>query len=732
MTKEPLASSPVFLGPGYREVLAPRHGLRAFFHSPATPLRAALLAGLSVVFLGGGVDKSRGQETPQATNAPATTPANGTSTSDRLAAFKGMGLAELMDQKVTSVKKEPESYGKAPAAIEVITGEDIERSGASSIPEALRLADNLEVAQINSHDWAISARGFDANLADKLLVLIDGRAVYTPLYGGVLWNVQDYLLEDLDRIEVISGPGGTLWGANAVNGVINITTKSAQDTQGLYLEAGGGTELQDFTGVRYGGVLASNVYFRVYGKYFDRGSELFTNGNNASDAWSMGQGGFRIDAQPSPQNTLTLQGDGYSGGEDMGTAGIEGLDGANLLGRFTHAFSQESEMSLQLYYDRTFLAQPYAAIPGMPRISSGFPAGALTDNLDTYDLNFQHRFPWGERQKIVWGLGYRFTHEVDTDVSLVQFLPPVLDQNLYSGFVQDEIKLRDDFFLTLGSKLEHNDYTGFEVEPSGRLQWNMTDKQMVWGAVSRAVRTPSRYDDDLYLPTHLTLSYPPYRFPAAYLVGNPNFVSETLIAYELGYRAQLGDKVSVSLSTFYNDYNDLRSTSPTPTSTYYPYPLPDVFGNNVEGDTYGLELSGTYQVLERWRLHAGYDLLKEDIHVKPGQVDVDGGHFDTADPQQQFSIRSSMNLTRSVDLDAALRWVDELRIAQSPTDGPTQGTVPSYVELDARIGWRVNKHIELALVGQNLLHERHVEYGYPNASQEEIARSFYAKAVYRW
>jgi iron complex outermembrane receptor protein len=675
----------------------------------------------------GTVNMCRAQQTPAKTNAPPT----GAASTDRLTAFKSMSLEQLMDQQVTSVAKAPESFAQAPAAIEVVTGEDIERSGASSIPEALRLADNLDVAQINSHDWAISARGFETALADKLLVLIDGRSVYTPLYGGVLWNAQDYLLEDIDRIEVISGPGGTLWGANAVNGVINITTKNAQDTQGLYLETGGGTQLQDFTGARYGGMLASNVFFRVYGKYFDRDSELFTNGADAHDSWSTGQGGFRMDAQVSTQNNATLQGDYYSGGEDMGTIGSELFAGGNILGRWTHTFSTESDMTLQMYFDRTYLSVPYPAYPSA-QYFSGFPAGSLTDGLDTYDLDFQDRFSLGERNRFVWGLGYRFTHEVDEDVSIVRFSPPILDQNLFSGFVQDEIALYDKVHLTLGTKLEHNDYTGFEVEPSGRLQWNPTGKEMIWGAVSRAVQTPTRYDRDLEVVSGLGGLPPPYHLPSALLEGSPDFVSETLIAYELGWRAQLGQKVSVSISTYYNDYNNLRGASPTPTNAYYPFPLPDVFRNSLEGDTYGMEVSANYQVLDNWRLHAGYDLIKEDIHVKPGQADVDDGRNETADPQQQFSIRSSLNMTPRVDFDAALRWVDELHLVESPTDGPALGIVPGYFELNARIGWRVNKHLELALVGENLLHDHHVEYGFPDSSQEEIVRSMYAKAIFRW
>jgi iron complex outermembrane receptor protein len=543
--------------------------------------------------------------------------------------------------------------------------------------------------------------------------------------------VQDYLLEDIDRMEVISGPGGTLWGANAVNGVINITTKSAKDTQGVYLETGGGNELQDFAGVRYGGTLASNVYFRIYGKYFDRDSEVLTNGSNPHDSWSRGQGGFRLDAQPSSQNDLTLQGDYYSGGEDMVGLGSENFAGGNVLSRWTHRFSDDSDLNLQLYFDRTFLSVPYPAYAPGPNFT-GFPAGDLTDYLDTYDLNFQDRFPLGKYNKVVWGLGYRFTHEVDQDVSLTRFSPPGLDQNLFSGFLQDEIMLHQKVFLTLGSKLEHNDYTGFEVEPSARLQFNITDKQMVWAAVSRAVRTPSRFDRDLQVLDGVYGIPAPFRVSPYLLSGNPDFVSETVLAYELGYRAQLGSKVSTSASAFYNVYNDLRSVSSTPTSFLYPLSLPDYFGNDLEGDTYGLELSANYQVLENWRLHAGYDLLKEDIHSKPGHVDVDGARFETADPQQQFSIRSSLSLTRDVDLDATLRWVDELHIVQSPTDGPALGTIPSYFELGARIAWRVTKHLELSLVGENLLHAHHVEYGFPNSSQEAIERSAYGKVSYSW
>jgi iron complex outermembrane receptor protein len=635
------------------------------------------------------------------------------------AALKKLSLDELMDLDVTSVAKEPEPYGQAPAAIDVITGDEIQRSGASSIPEALRLADNLDVAQKNSHDWAISARGFDTSLANKLLVLIDGRTVYTPLFAGVFWDEQDYMLEDIDRIEVISGPGGTLWGANAVNGVINITTKSADKTQGLYVDGGGGSELRDFGGARYGGTLASNVYYRVYGKYFDRNSEVFGNGNDSTDSWNQGQGGFRIDAEPSLQNTITLQGDYYAGHEGVTTGGRANVAGGNVLGRWSHTFSDDSDMSLQMYYDRTHLADPIPAdVNGALTLA---PAGILTDDLDTYDLDFQHRLHLGERNNFVWGLGYRFTHEVDQNAPALAFLPPTLDQNLFSLFVQDEIKLLENLSFTLGTKVEHNDYTGFEEEPSGRIQWNVTPKQMLWAAVSRAVRMPSRVDDDERLPISPPLSGV---FGPNLLTGNSNFVSETLIAFEAGYRAQLHERISTSISTFYNLYNDIRSANTSPT----PFGLPVIYENNLKGETYGFELTADYQVLDWWRLHGGYDLLKENIYVKPGQTDINNAHNEIADPQQQFSIRSSMDLPKNVDLDTALRWVDTLTI----NNGATLGTVPSYFELEARLAWRPIKRLELSVVGQNLLHDHHPEYGFPSPTREEIERSVYGKISYNW
>jgi iron complex outermembrane receptor protein len=632
-------------------------------------------------------------------------------------ALKKLSVEELMAIEVTSVSKRPEKLSETASAIQVVTGEDIRRSGASSIPEALRLADNLEVAQKGSHNWAISARGFNTDSANKLLVLMDGRSVYTPLFSGVFWDQQDYLLEDINRIEVISGPGGALWGANAVNGVINIISKSAKDTQGVYVEGGGGSELRGFGGVRYGGTLASNVFFRVYGKYFDRDDAIFPNGTDASDSWRMGQGGFRMDAELSEQDTFTLQGDFYGGEEDIATGGTAKLNGNNILGRWSHSSSEDSDLSLQAYYDRTHLRLPVPA-------NAFAPAGTLEDDLDTYDVDFQHRFQLSPRQQVVWGLGYRFTHDVVANAPALAFLPPTLDHHLFSGFVQDEIRLIENLALTLGTKVEHNDYTGFEFGPSARLAWTPTERQTVWAAVSRAVRAPSRIDRDIRLPT-------PGAAPVVenLLIGGAGFKSETVIAYELGYRAQLGAKLSASLAAFYNEYDDIRSTSLSPPDPVFGLPFPLFYENNLEGHTYGFELSTTYQLLDWWRLHGGYDLLQADIRVKPGQVDFNNALNETADPEHQFSLRSSMDLPYHLELDARLRWVDSFRF----NNAGTADTVPSYFELDVRLAWHPTKNLELAIVGQNLLQDQHLEYviASPNP-RTEVQRSVYGKVTWRF
>jgi iron complex outermembrane receptor protein len=658
--------------------------------------RSVTLAGMVVALLGSPICEAQAQEDLSSTPN-----------------LKKLSVEELLDLEVTSVSKRPEKLLDAPASVEVITGEEIRRAGVPSLPEALRLTNNLDVARQNAHQWVISARGFSSDVGNKLLVLSDGRTLYTPLFSGVFWDRQDYILEDIDRIEVISGPGGALWGANAVNGVINITTRRAQDTQGLYLGAAGGSDPRKVADARYGGTLADGVAYRVYGKYSDWGRNELEDGTDAHDAWHAAQGGFRLDAQPSGPDSFTVQGDFYRNEEQIQSGGRSTVSGGNLLGRWSKTLSETAGLSLQTYYDRTHLILPVPPVVFAP-------AGTFKDDLDTLDLDFQHHFELGQRSRILWGLGYRYTHDVVGNAPGLAFFPATLDQSLFSGFIQDEIALRDDLTWTLGAKVEHNDYTGFEFEPSTRLQWNVTDRQSLWGAVSRAVRSPSRIDREI--------SQPAPEYLIVILEGGQDFRSETVVAYELGYRGQLNSRSSVALSTFYNVYDHLRSTSLSPPDPLFQLPFPFFFENNLKGETWGFELSGDFQPFERWRLHAGYRLLKEDIRIEAGKVDFNNALNETADPEHQASLRSSLDLPGHLELDTNWRWVDNRRINNSGVPA----LIPSYVDLSLRVGWRPPGRVEYSLAGENLLHDRHPEYGVPGPAQIQIERSVWARIVCRF
>ncbi|HEY2898536.1 MAG TPA: TonB-dependent receptor [Gemmatimonadaceae bacterium] len=620
--------------------------------------------------------------------------------------LKRLSVEQLMQINVTSVSRQPEKLSEVASAIQVITNDEIRRSGATSVPEALRLAPNLQVAQVGAHQWAITARGFNSTTANKLLVLVDGRSVYTPLFSGAFWDIQDVLLEDVERIEVISGPGGAVWGANAVNGVINIITKSAKDTRGLYAEAGGGSSPNGFGAARYGGAMGAHTSVRAYGQFFDRDNEDFTNGVDAADSWRMGQGGLRLDAQPSMRDALMIKGDAYGGNERVPTGGTSTAGGGSVTTRWTRTVSQTSEASLQLYYDHAQLSNPEPA-------SQFAPFGTLKDELDTYDLDLEHHFALGTRNRAIWGLGYRFTHDLVDNSPSLGFSPRRLDHSLVSAFVQDEISLAQSLYLTLGTKVEHNDYTGFEVEPTARVRWSFAPTQMLWGAVSRAVRTPSRVERDIAEPTE----------PPMILAGNEDFESEILVAYELGYRVNAGTRFSASAAAFYNQYDDLRSLSFTPATI-----IPLFFSNNLAGETHGLELSATWQAASWWRLRAGMDVLKERLHVIAGESDINHALNETADPERQFSLLSSFDLPRHLELDIDPRNVDKLY----NNNNGVVGTVPGYTEMDVRLGWHASEQLGFSIAGRNLLHAHHVEFGAPDATREEICRSVYAKVTWRF
>ena len=596
-----------------------------------------------------------------------------------------MSLEELMNIEVTSVSKKAERLSDAAAAVYVITREDIRRSGYTSIPEILRLAPNLEVARVDSSQYAITARGFNSTTANKLLVLIDGRTVYTPLFSGVFWDVQDTLIEDIERIEIISGPGGTLWGSNAVNGVINIITRQSQDTKGALVNLGEGTEERG-AGVRYGAKLGEDATLRIYGKGFYRDNTVRGDGTGVQDAWKKGQVGFRTDWGRG-SDAFTLQGDGYTGTIAQVGDNVS-ISGANLLARWNRALQDGSALKVQAYFDRTRRIVP----------------GTFGELLDTYDIDAQHRFQWGTRNEIVWGGGYRLMHDAVTNSAVLAFLPNVRVLSLANGFLQDSIALRERLNMTLGVKLESNSYTGLEVQPNARLAWKFRDDALLWSAVSRVVRTPSRLDRDFFVPA-----------TGSQFAGGPDFKSEKLIAYEIGYRAQPAPQTSLSISTFYNVYDDLRSIEPGPGGA-----LPFLFTNKMEGYTYGVETWGSYRVLDWWRLSAGYNYLKEKLGFKADSRDSNIAAAGN-DPAHQFSARSAMNLPHNLEFDAALRVIGAL---PSPN-------VSSYVTLDTRLGWTVSKGVELSLIGFNLLDHDHPEFG-AAPTRSELARAFYARIVWMY
>ncbi|PYT54926.1 MAG: hypothetical protein DMG46_21055, partial [Acidobacteria bacterium] len=575
-----------------------------------------------------------------------------------------MSMEDLMNLQVTSVSKRTQKVADAAAAIFVLTQEDIRRSGATSIPEALRLVPGLEVARIDQNKWAIGSRGFNGRFDNKLLVLIDGRSVYTPLFSGVYWNVQDVMLEDVDRIEVIRGPGATLWGANAVDGVINVITKKAKATQSAVVTAGAGTEERAAGGVRYGSKLGDNTYYRAYTKYFDWRPSVYPSGVTAHDGWDALRGGFRADWTPAGANSLTIQGDVYRSrfDETLTVASLSApysntfpndgkYSGGNILGRWNHT-SEGSSMSLQMYYDNTTITDH----------------SLFGDHQNILDIDFQDGFHAGNSQQFVWGLGYRSIHDKNDASFTVSLQPNQVTLNQFSTFLQDEISLVDNRLqITLGSKFERNEFTGFEIEPNARLLWNLTPNQSIWTAVSRAVRTPALTEEGLRLNSQVIPPGTPANptpLPAVVAVfGSHQFNSEDLLAYELGYRVQATKNLSLDIATFYNNYSNLRTAEPgAPYPEGSPAPtdfvIPFVAGNKMSGGTYGVELFADWKVVPKWRLVGSYSYLQMDIHKNIDSQDPTPDNPNGSSPRHQWYLRSSVDLPKHFEQDTTLRFVD--------------------------------------------------------------------------
>ncbi|MGC2476788.1 MAG: TonB-dependent receptor [Candidatus Sulfotelmatobacter sp.] len=638
--------------------------------------------------------------------------------------LKDLTLAQLGNVEVTTASKEPEHVWKTAAAIYVLTQDDIRRSGATTIPDALRLVPGVEVARINSNQWSIGIRGFGSRLTRDVLVLIDGRTVYTTLLAGTYWEVQNLMLADVKRIEVIRGPGGTIWGPNAVNGVINIITKSSKDTHGEYVSVIGGNVDEGMINARYGAGNGNGLDYRVYGMAFDRGPEFHPGGIDY-DRWRSVQGGFRMDLANGERNRYTVQGDIYDEGTGQSVTattyafpyqqvldGTARLSGGNILGRWQQTQGQGKDFQLQAYYDRT------------NRHELNF-----ADLRDTFDVDFLDRFPLPGNQQISWGLGARFSHGTNpTVVSGLYFLPGSRTDKLFTGFLQDDIGLLDNrVSISFGTKLLKTNYTGVQLEPSGRLLWTPTKTETIWAAYTHALRTPSDAERAFYLTgfTGTFINGLPFfaRFNA-----NPNFHSEEMNGYELGYRHLFLENVYVDVDTFYNHYGDFFSedlvgapfleNSPAPPH----YLLPAEFGNGLVGTTRGVEVAPEWKPMPYWRLRASYSFLQMQLRKGTNSPDVGtAGPTEGSSPRHEATLLSGLDIKKAVSVDLTFRYVSHL---------PAQ-EIRTYTTADAQFTWHAGQHFNFSVVGQNLIQPYHYEYASDPGPNVAIKRSVYGQITWQ-
>jgi len=615
---------------------------------------------------------------------------------------------QLFNATVMSVSKTSEKLMDAPAAIYVLTNEDIARSGATSIPETLRLVPGVQVARTHGGGWAVTVRGFaSSGLGNKLLVLMDGREVYDQLFSGVYWDVQDTVLEDIERIEVIRGPGASLWGANAVNGVINIITKSAKDTQGGMVSALVGNQDRAITSGRFGGKIGSG-YYRAYAKYVNRNEQRNLQSGSAHDPQQLYRTGFRSDwEQNDGKDSFTLQGNALKNENAQirnsplllnPTREQIHATGWNILGRWTRELSEDSRLTVLSYVDYTYRDQLLIA-----------------DQRTSYDFDVQYDLRAIGRHKATVGGRYRLSQDELTVSPFVTSSKPKRNDQLFSGFVQDKITLDPGrWFLTLGSKFEHNDYSGFEVQPNARLQWNIDEDRMAWASAARAVRTPSQLEQDL------TISYlviPVLMNPNFFgLQANPNFGSEDLAAYELGYRQKLTPSLMLDTAVFYNDYNNLANTR----VVSGPFTSTIAYDNGARAESYGGEAMLNWRAHKRLNFSTAYTLLNIQMHGPAGSDSAEG-----QSPQQQFNARSQWNIRDDLSFDSAAYYVDSLPNFQAKP----------YWRFDMMLGWKINDGLQFDLVGQDLFSSANREFAAPNdlfTPATRIEPNFYGKLTCRF
>ena len=626
-----------------------------------------------------------------------------------------LSLTELLDVEVTSVSKRAERRSEAAAAVYVISNEDIRRSTAKTIPDLLRTVPGVNVAQLDAHTWSVTVRGQAGEYATKLLVLVDGRSVYTPFFSGVFWDSINLVLEDIDRIEIIRGPGGTIWGANAVNGVINIVTKTAADTQGGLVSIAAGDPLDASLSLRYGGTHNEDHFYRLYlkGTKFDEsGDDLF--GQDANDEWQDARGGFRYDHDIDEQQHLTVQADYFSLTSSADffmpeifpptftrTESDRNHSGFNVLGRWTNKYNDTDEISVQAYFDMYH-----------------YEALTIDERRKTWDIEFRHNIRLGERHNVVWGGGYRYSQDNVYPTMIISTDPDSDSQDVISLFIQDEITLHEDLKLTIGSKFEYNDYTDAEVQPSASLSWTPTDSQTVWAAVSRAVRTPNRAERDMLLrirPFPALSSQP----VTGFLFGNDDFESLEVIAYEVGYRNIINDHLILDLALFYNDYKDGRGfqTELPLVPLLPPGTLPLLLNNSDDYNAKGFEVTLDYRPIEWWTIRGVYSYFDTN----------QGGEDDTVDrntPQQQASLTNQFEVLDHFQIDATFRYVDEL----------SGLGIDDYLTMDARLAWRPNDSLEVSLNGRNLLDNEQIEFieFIANRIPTGLERSFYGQVTWEF